>query len=68
MTSFAIPDTYLLITSPTMNSDVSIYGIEEYFVFGAIKLEMEDLTTGLRKATIVKMRGGESNPQPFFSE
>ncbi|MGC8645580.1 MAG: RAD55 family ATPase [Thermoplasmata archaeon] len=66
MMSLAIPDTYLLITSPTMNSDVSMYGIEEYFVSGVLKLEMEDLTTGLRKATIVKMRGGEFNPQPFY--
>ncbi len=64
--SLAIPDTYLLVTSPVMKSDLSMYGIEEYFVSGVIKLEVEDPTTGTRKATIVKMRGGSYNPYPFY--
>lgn len=66
MMSLAIPDTYMLVTSPVMKSDLSMYGIEEYFVSGVIKLEMEDTTSGIRKASIVKMRGGSYNPYPFF--
>lgn len=66
MMSLAIPNTYVIITSPAINSDVSMYGIEEYFVSGVIKLEMEDINTGLRKATIVKMRGGAVNPEPIL--
>ncbi len=64
--SLAIPHTYMLVTSPVMKSDVSMYGIEEYFVSGVIKLEMEDPTAGIRKASIIKMRGGAYSPYPFF--
>jgi circadian clock protein KaiC len=49
-----------------MKSDVSMYGIEEYFVSGVIKLEMEDPPAGIRKASIVKMRGGSYSPYPFY--
>ena len=64
--SLAIPHTYVLVTSPVMKSDVSMYGIEEYFVSGVIKLEMEDPPAGIRKASIVKMRGGSYSPYPFY--
>ena len=64
--NLAIPDTYLIVTSPVMKSDLSMYGIEEYFVSGVIKLEVDDPTAGIRKATIVKMRGGSYNPYPFY--
>ena len=36
--SLAIPHTYLLVTSPVMKSDVSMYGIEEYFVIHVCKI------------------------------
>lgn len=64
--ALAIPHTYILITSPVMKSDLSMFGIEEYFVSGVIKLEMEDPSAGIRKASIVKMRGGSYNPYPFY--
>lgn len=64
--SLAIPHTYMLVTSPVMKSDVSMYGIEEYFVSGIIKLEMDDPSAGIRKASIVKMRGGSYSPYPFY--
>jgi circadian clock protein KaiC len=64
--SLAIPHTFVLVTSPVMKSDVSMYGIEEYFVSGVIKLEMEDPPAGIRKASIVKMRGGSYSPYPFY--
>jgi circadian clock protein KaiC len=64
--SLAIPHTYVLVTSPVMKSDVSMYGIEEYFVSGVIKLEMDDAPAGIRKASIVKMRGGSYSPYPFY--
>jgi circadian clock protein KaiC len=66
MMALAIPHTFILITSPVMKSDVSMYGIEEYFVSGIIKLEMDDPAAGIRKASIVKMRGGTYNPYPFY--
>ncbi len=64
--ALAVPHTYMLVTSPVMKSDVSMFGIEEYFVSGIIKLEMEDASSGIRKASIVKMRGGSFSPYPFF--
>ncbi|MCL6002803.1 MAG: hypothetical protein M1556_04065 [Candidatus Thermoplasmatota archaeon] len=64
--NLAIPKTFMIVTSPVMKSDLSMYGIEEYFVSGVIKLEVDDPTTGLRKASIVKMRGGSYNPYPFY--
>jgi circadian clock protein KaiC len=64
--ALAVPHTYMLVTSPVMKSDVSMFGIEEYFVSGVIKLEMEDAPSGIRKASIVKMRGGSFSPYPFF--
>jgi len=64
--NLTIPETYLLVTSSVMKSDLSMYGIEENFVSGVIKLEVEDPTNVARKATVVKMRGGSYNPYPFY--
>lgn len=64
--SLAIPNTFVLATSPVMRSDVSMYGVEEYFVAGVIRLDVEDASSGLRKAVIVKMRGGRYNPHPVY--
>jgi circadian clock protein KaiC len=66
MMELAIPHTYILVTSPTMRSDLSMFGMEEYFVSGVIKLEIEDMPTGSRKATIVKMRGGAHSSSPIY--
>ncbi len=62
----AVPNAYVLVTSPSGQSDLSVYGIEEYLVSGVIKLETEDATTGIGKASIVKMRGSSYDPRPFY--
>lgn len=66
--SLPIPQTYMIVTSGVRKSDISVYGIEEYYVSGLIKLEMEDSDSNLRKATLIKVRGGTYDTTPFRFE
>lgn len=63
--TLAMDGVYVIVTSGLRKSDVSVFGIEEYYVSGIIKLEMVDGNNYLRKASIVKMRGGVYDPKPF---
>ena len=60
-----IPQTYMFVTSGTGKSDVSVFGMEEFFVSGLIKLEMDEPESEVKKASIVKMNGGGYNTNPF---
>ncbi|MCW6169366.1 MAG: hypothetical protein LVQ96_04605 [Thermoplasmatales archaeon] len=63
--TLAMDGVYVIVTSGLRKSDVSVFGIEEYYVSGIIKLETTDGNNYLRKASIVKMRGGVYDPKPF---
>jgi len=65
MNAFAIPGVITLVTSNVRASDVSFFGIEEYYSSGIIKLEFADATYGTRTMSIIKMRGGSYDPAPF---
>ena len=66
MMALYLPNAYTLVTSPVMKSDMSMYGMEEYSVSGLIKLEIPDVNAGIRKASIVKMRGGFCDTGPVY--
>gem|GEM_PF-1602606 len=56
----------ILITSGLRNSNLSIFGVEEYYVTGIIKLEYrmhKNMT--IRSASIIKMRGTSFDSTPF---
>lgn len=63
--AIAVDPCCMLVTSGIKGSGLSIYGLEEYYVSGLVKLEAEDLTGTVKKATVVKMRGGACDYTPF---
>jgi circadian clock protein KaiC len=66
LNSMAIKGVTILITSGLRNSNLSIFGIEEYYTTGIIKLEyrpQNDIST--RTGSIIKMRGTAFDPNPF---
>ena len=66
LNSMAIKGVTILITSGLRNSNLSIFGIEEYYATGIIKLEygpQNDM--GTRTGSIIKMRGTAFDPRPF---
>ncbi len=66
LNSMAIKGVTILITSGLRNSNLSIFGIEEYYATGIIKLEyrsQDDI--GTRTGSIIKMRGTTFDPSPF---
>ena len=66
LNSMAIKGVTILITSGLRNSNLSIFGIEEYYTTGIIKLEyrpQNDIST--RTGSIIKMRGTAFYPNPF---
>jgi circadian clock protein KaiC len=66
LNSMAIKGVTILITSGLRNSNLSIFGIEEYYTTGIIKLEyrsQNDIST--RTGSIIKMRGTPFDPSPF---
>lgn len=64
--SLVVPQAMTLITSGARKSELSAYGIEEYYVSGIIKLESTDEMNRVMKATIPKMAGGFYEPFPFY--
>lgn len=58
-------DSVILVTSGLRKSDLSFYGIEEYYVSGIIKLNNE-ITLPRKKAVIVKMRGSQFDHTPYY--
>ncbi len=64
--SLTMKPTYVLMTSGLMKSDLSVYGLEEYYVSGLIKLEEDAENKDIKKASIVKMRGGTFDPKPYL--
>ncbi len=63
--SLAIKDVTVVITSGLRNSTLSIFGIEEYYVTGIIKLEYISGGGMFRIGNIVKMRGTVFDSNPF---
>ena len=62
----AIKGVTILITSGLRNSNLSIFGIEEYYATGIIKLEYRSQNDiGTRTGSIIKMRGTAFDPSPF---
>jgi circadian clock protein KaiC len=56
--SLAIDGVTILVISGLRNSELSVFGIEEYYVTGIIKLDYTQKPEGIsRTARIVKMRG-----------
>ena len=48
-----------------LRSWVTVFGMEEFFVSGLIKLEMDEPESEVKKTSIVKMNGGGYNTNPF---
>lgn len=64
--ALSVPQIYLMVTSGIGKSDVSVFGIEQFFVSGLIKLEDEGEESEVKKASVVKMNGGGYNANPFL--
>lgn len=65
LNGLAIPNVITIITSNVKATDVSFFGIEEYYVSGILKLEFADASYATRRMSIVKMRGGSYDFSPF---
>lgn len=63
--SLALPDIFIIVTSGLRESDLSVFGMEEYYVSGVIKMEY-NANTHTRRAYIAKMRGGPVDLEPFL--
>lgn len=64
--SLAMNDVIVIITSDVRASDFSVFGVEENYVTGIIKLEYKLTDTGMeRTMRIPKMRGSQFNPMPM---
>jgi len=65
MNALAMPGVITIIMSNVRATDLSFYGIEEYYCSGVIKLEFADPIYGTRTMSTIKMRGGSYDPTPF---
>ncbi len=66
LNSLAMKNVITIITSGIRSSDLSIFGIEEYYVTGIIKLDYKRVDQKqLRSMEIVKMRGSIFNSAPL---
>ncbi len=64
--SLAMKDVVTIITSDIRASEFSVFGVEESYVTGVIKLEYKLTDTGMeRTMRIPKMRGTDINPMPI---
>ncbi len=64
--SLSMPDVTMIIVSGLRNSDMSVFGIEEYYVTGVIKLDYSYQNNSLnRTGQILKMRGTAFDSSPF---
>ncbi len=67
LNSLAIRGVTILLTSGIRNSDLSMFGVEEYYVTGIIKLNYTSGQEGIsRSINIVKMRGTVFDSNPFY--
>ncbi len=67
LNSLALGGVTVIITSGLRNSELSVFGIEEYYVTGIIKLNYTSGTDGItRYMNIVKMRGTVFDSNPFY--
>jgi circadian clock protein KaiC len=67
LNSLALKGVTVLITSGLRNSELSMFGIEEYYVTGIIKLNYTSGPDGItRSMNIVKMRGTVFDSNPFY--
>jgi circadian clock protein KaiC len=66
LNSLALRGVTVIITSGIRNSDMSMFGVEEYYVTGIIKLNYAAGQDGIsRSMNIVKMRGTVFDSNPF---
>ncbi len=66
MNSLAIKGVTVLVTSGLRNSELSMFGIEEYYATGIIKLDYSLGDDGMsRMGKVVKMRGTVFDSTPF---
>ncbi len=63
--SLSIPETYTLVTSGIGKSDVSVYGLEQSFVAGIIKLSQDAPDSDVKRASVVKINGGGYDTKPI---
>ena len=67
LNSLALKGVTTIITSGIRNSDLSMFGVEEYYVTGIIKLNYIAGQDGIsRSINIVKMRGTVFDSNPFY--
>lgn len=65
LSGLSMPNIITIITSNVRATDVSFFGIEEYYCSGVIKLEFTDANYGTRRMSVLKMRGGSYDSKPF---
>ncbi len=67
LNSLALSGVTVIVTSGLRNSELSMFGIEEYYATGIIKLNYTSSNEGiLRSMNIVKMRGTVFDSNPFY--
>jgi circadian clock protein KaiC len=67
LNSLALRGVTIILTSGIRNSDLSMFGVEEYYVTGIIKLNYTAGPDGIsRSINIVKMRGTVFDSNPFY--
>ncbi len=66
MKAITFEPSVTLITSGIRASDLSVYGIEEYYTSGIIKLDLNYNGDIRRRMTITKMRGTDFDGAPFY--
>ncbi|SMD31444.1 RAD55 family ATPase [Picrophilus oshimae] len=66
MKAITFDGSVTLITSGIRASDLSIYGMEEYYVSGIIKLDLNYNGDLRRRMVIAKMRGTDFDGSPFY--
>ncbi|MEM3362988.1 MAG: ATPase domain-containing protein [Thermoplasmatales archaeon] len=65
LSGLAMPNITTIITSNVRATDVSFFGIEEYYCSGVIKLEFANAGYGIRRLSVLKMRGGSYDSTPL---
>lgn len=64
--ALSITDTYTIVTSGVGKSDVSVFGLEQSFAAGVIRLNTDNPDSDVKRATVVKMSGGGYGTKPIL--
>lgn len=65
LSGLSMPNITTIITSNVRATDASFFGIEENYCSGVIKLEYTDANHGIRRMSVLKMRGASYDWSPF---